>query len=683
MENILLYLCGLILVSLYIIMGLDDFIWDILSICRKFRTKARPFDMADVNSSCPKLIAVMIAAWHENNVLGDVIENFMASTIYPFSLYHVFLGVYPNDEATIQVAEALAARYTNVHVVINILPGPTSKAQNINYVIEQIKLFETKHHWKFAAFTVHDSEDVIHPYELKVTNYLIEFHKAVQFPVFPLIKMPSFQNFFQNITTSTYADEFAENHFLSMVNRNNMGGFVPSAGTGFSLTHEVIDSFDDGEVLPNNSLTEDYRLSLTLYEQNMPMYYVLERVPRVNDHLEIVYDYVSTRSMFPRTFSTAVRQKTRWITGITMQSVKLKELLLNKGLKIAGRYTLYKDQKAKVGNLLAFIGYPVLIYFFASFFIDLPPIYPKYTFSWYLCLVVTLMMLERQIFRGISIYQIYGLRSMFFACLFPPLLPFRIIWGNIINFTATIKSYRQKYFRPPGRKRKDKRARKSVKWDKTEHEFLGKHILRRYHRKIGDILIEKSLISPSQLLSALQEIDGLEEKPTLGRFLLEKKLITEPQFLECLAQLTNTIFLRPSFFKDFTLTDPSPYSFEELLEYKVLPLMHRKGELIIAVSEYSSKEILSELLIQEHIQICFAAIENILDCITSAVKNSSKKTAKVFPCSLIAKLFLEGYLDISQALLAKDFSIARHVNENEALRLMGLFELQSSLKENV
>lgn len=423
-----LYLLGLILALLYLLMGFDDFIWDFSALFLKLKTRKSKFSMSLVNGTPPKLIAVMIAAWHEDNVLGSVIENFIESTLYPTSMYHIFLGVYPNDEATRNVAEKLSAAYSNVHTIINILPGPTSKAQNLNYVIQQIKAFEKNKGWQFASFTVHDSEDVVHPYELKITNYLIRQHKAIQFPVFPLTEMPGFHNFFKNLTSSTYVDEFAENHFLTMVNRNNMGAFVPSAGTGFSLAREVIESFKNTEILPNNSLTEDYRLSLTLYEMGIPLYYVLERIPRVNVKHRIIYDYVSTRSMFPKTFQTAVRQKTRWITGITMQTLRFREIF-KKQLKFSGRYSLYKDQKAKIGNLVVFIGYPVFIYFLLSLFTDLPVIYPKYTFSWYLSIAVTVMMLERQIFRGVSVYHIYGMRSVFFSCLFPPLLPIRIIWG--------------------------------------------------------------------------------------------------------------------------------------------------------------------------------------------------------------------------------------------------------------
>ena len=46
-----------------------------------------------------------------------------------------------------------------------------------------------------------DSEDVVHPYELRVTNYLLDTHDALQFPVFPLMRMPTFRNYFKTITT--------------------------------------------------------------------------------------------------------------------------------------------------------------------------------------------------------------------------------------------------------------------------------------------------------------------------------------------------------------------------------------------------------------------------------------------------------------------------------------------------
>ncbi|MBE0601624.1 MAG: glycosyltransferase, partial [Firmicutes bacterium] len=200
-----LYGIGLALVLLYLAMSIDDFIWDIVtSVFRGFHKKPR-LDFKALETVPPKLLAVTVAAWHEDAVLGDVIDNFIASASYPQSMYHIFLGIYPNDPPTLKVAQDLAERYENVHVIINDTPGPTSKAQNINHVIHQIRLFEKERDWSFASLTIHDSEDVVHPYELLVTNYLIDKHDALQFPVFPLIRMPRLSNFFQNITTNTYA----------------------------------------------------------------------------------------------------------------------------------------------------------------------------------------------------------------------------------------------------------------------------------------------------------------------------------------------------------------------------------------------------------------------------------------------------------------------------------------------
>lgn len=99
--------------------------------------------------------------------------------------------------------------------------------------------------WRFQSFTVHDSEDVIHPYELRMTNYLLKEHGGLQFPVFPLVEYPTLSNFLKNLTTNTYADEFAEHHYLTMVFRSKMNAFVPSAGTGFALRGDVMEQFEN------------------------------------------------------------------------------------------------------------------------------------------------------------------------------------------------------------------------------------------------------------------------------------------------------------------------------------------------------------------------------------------------------------------------------------------------------
>ena len=57
-------------------------------------------------------------------------------------------------------------------------------------------------------------QDVVHPYELLVENYLLNYLDAIQMPVFPLQKMPRLKNIFKNMVSGTYADEFAETIIL-------------------------------------------------------------------------------------------------------------------------------------------------------------------------------------------------------------------------------------------------------------------------------------------------------------------------------------------------------------------------------------------------------------------------------------------------------------------------------------
>ncbi|HPJ02327.1 MAG TPA: glycosyltransferase [Candidatus Limiplasma sp.] len=678
-----LYGIGLFLVFLYLAMSLDDFIWDIVTtLFRRFHKKQR-LDFKALETIPPKLLAVTVAAWHEDAVLGDVIDNFIESTSYPRSMYHIFLGIYPNDAPTLKVAEELAERHDNVHVIINDMPGPTSKAQNINHVIRQIRVFEQEHGWAFASLTIHDSEDVVHPYELLVTNYLLETHDALQFPVFPLIRMPKFSNFFQNITTGTYADEFAENHYTTMVNRYIARAFVPSAGTGFALSRKTLASFGDEDVLPRNSLTEDYRLSLTLFEKNIRLYYVLERIPRISNRGKVVWDYVTTRSMFPNTFKTAVKQKTRWTLGITMQSVRFKDIFQTKTLHFMGRYSLYKDTKAKVGNLVSMIGYPVLIYFFASLIWPLQPIFPLGSLSWYLSLVVTGMMLERQLFRGISIYHVYGMRSVFFAVLFPPVFPIRLIWGNIINMVATVKAFRQ---RRRSKQKKDKKqpAAKTggkameIKWSKTDHAFLDQQVLKRYRRTIGDILLERGYVSTDVLQKALPNAKKNGER--LGEYLLKHDLIGEDELLDALSRVIHSQHVSARHLSRYGL-ERFADQFDELLlrSLHALPLMVCEGGFICALCDESPRNAQEQLesTYGIHIKVVIFTRLAILRGLDIMFSKSAKHADYNTPAY---KLYEAGKINCEQVILVRNYTYKTGRTETQILREMGLLPEAKSAK---
>lgn len=670
-----LYWVGFWLALCYIVMGFDDFLWDVYSLFYGIFHKKDHLDIKEVSKTPYKTLAVMIAAWHEANVIEDVVDNFIASSLYPESMYHVFIGVYPNDLETIKAVKRLEQRHENVHMVIDCMDGPTSKAQNINYIVDKIFEYEQKNHRTFASFTIHDSEDVIHPYELKVTNYLIDFYDALQFPVFPIIYKPTFSNFFKNLTTGTYADEFAENHYFLMRNRDALDAFVPSAGTGLVLSRKVVQSFDGKDILENGSLTEDYKCSLTLYQKKFQLHYVLEKVPRVLDNQKVVYNYIATRSIFPNTFKTAVRQKTRWITGITFQSVQFKDIFKNNNMSFVGRYSLYKDQKAKVGNLLAFIGYPVFIYFIVSLFVQgMPVIYPKGSISWYLSLIVTIEMIERQVFRMVAIYNIYGMRSVFFSTLFPPILPIRIIWGNIINFTATVKAYKQKMY---GNTKKTKAikvkkkeiTKKKVTWDKTEHTFLDGNVLQRYHQKLGDILIDYGYITPMQLMHCLEDIQRMDQHVLLGQYMLEKGYINDTQLAICLAERFHMVYLTTSDFHEYhCFALISLFDRNDLEQNGIIPILKHKNKIRFAMSSDTSFDAIKELETKYQIEakLCYASKDAILKGLQQASDVQCEK--KPITLDLLEQEIIEG----DEVILVNNITLKEKVSEQEAMRLIGL-----------
>lgn len=670
-----LYYFGLFLVIIYLLIGFDDFIWDIISIFRTiFSKKVEPeVDLEAVFTYDPRLRAVMIAAWQEANVIEGVIKHFVNTTIYPSSQYHVFIGLYPNDLETIEAVRRLELLYPNVHAIINELPGPTTKAQNINYLMTQIIEFEKERNWTFASFTVHDAEDVVSPFELRLSNYYLNFHDGIQFPVFPLIEYPTFKNFFKNITSNTYADEFAENHYLTMVFRDKVKAFVPSAGTGFVLNRDIILDSNDLAFLPKDALTEDYQLALNLYVQKKDFKYLLDTMPYVDDNYKVKQAFVATRSMFPNNFKQAVRQKKRWITGITMQSINLKTVFKLKNLSLAGRYSLYRDQKAKIGNLIAFIGYPVFIYFIASLFIDLPTIYPKYSLSYYLGLFVTVMMIERQAFRMLSMYKVYGAKSAFFSSLFPPVLSFRYIWGNVINFCATLGAYLDRYKKPKDHKESKHKAKKKVKWDKTDHTFLNEATLKRFYRRIGDILVKRNYITAKDLSKVLIAIRDNKDTRFIGNYLLNQGLVNEAQLLNSLADLNDTIFIEDENLLKYSNIDFIEFSREDLISEFVLPIFKQDETIVFAISYRTSLEARQAIQAQypnNTVHFTFTRLEYLQDNLAKIFNNPKPRQDQAW------ELFTKRNIDWQQFLLLWNHIYANQIQEDQAIKYLGFINLE-------
>ena len=221
-----------------------------------------------------------------------------------------------------------------------------------------------------------------------------------------------------------------------------------------------------------------------------------------------------------------------------MQSVKFSEIFAPGKMTFAGRYTIYKDLKSKFSNLVILPGYLVLVYNILSFiFPSLPNMYPNASFSWWLTFCLMIVLLFRTAMRAVAIRNIYGLKSVFFACLLPPVMPIRLVWGNIINLTATLRAWRQLLFgvkTGPGKKK--------VAWNKTDHEFLEKQILFRYYRNLGDVLLEKEYIGPDVLKNVLEISKNY--KLRLTDILLSHNVIPEDRLADAVAASQRVLYIK-------------------------------------------------------------------------------------------------------------------------------------------
>lgn len=476
-----LYGLALIVGMVFTISGFTDIIFDIYFIFRSIRQffvlrKYPKLSMERLEAREQQKIALIIACWHEEAVIAKTLKNACESIRY--RNYDIFVGTYPNDPGTQREVDKVSREYPRVHKVVTADDGPTNKAANLNQVFEAIQDYERKTGYQYEIIIMHDSEDVIHPYEFLVSNYLIPRMDVVQVPVFPMA-LP-----LKHFTHWTYADEFAENHTKLLLVREFTGGFVPSAGVGTSFTKRAFELFaieNKKRIFTPGSLTEDYELGLRLNLRGYKAAFVLVHLPPENGDQKPkrrASDWVATRAVFPLEFRRAVRQKTRWNIGIILQSWQ------NIGWtgSTAIRWNLFQDRKALFTHPANFLGYFVFAYFifyqilrvyFAHY---MPPMIVRGTLLWYLTLISTFFMIWRSINRAYAVWKIYGL--------FPALTSIpRSIWGNVINFFALTRAVGQ-YITTRLRKQ-------PMRWDKTDHEFPSE-VIEEERAASKDDEIEKS-----------------------------------------------------------------------------------------------------------------------------------------------------------------------------------------------
>lgn len=95
--------------------------------------------------------------------------------------YHFYVGCYPNDLPTFRAVSEVARETGKVTPILNPIPGPTSKGQLLNSVLQELL---ENHYPCFDIYLFHDAEDIIHPLSLRLINQESERADFIQIPVF-------------------------------------------------------------------------------------------------------------------------------------------------------------------------------------------------------------------------------------------------------------------------------------------------------------------------------------------------------------------------------------------------------------------------------------------------------------------------------------------------------------------
>ena len=439
---------------LILISGTDDALVDLIYWIRRL-TGHRPHKRLDkkLESEIMALpeqpIAVMVPAWQEWAVIRKMVE--LAASSFDYKNYHLFIGTYPNDQKTQAAVDDMAMEYPHVHKVVTRNPGPTTKADCLNNIIEFISAFEKEEGIHFSIIGYHDAEDVIHPLELKMFNYFIPKYDLIQLPVFPLPRPH------RRLIANHYMDEFGEAHCKDMVVREALTGNVPSAGVGTAFSRKAISTLETlnrHQVFDTNSLTEDYQIGFRLHGEGLKEHFALMSLPKER------FPYIAVREYFPATVKRAVRQKSRWIVGIVFQGWRT----LGWSRKLRLSYILMRDRKAVVTNPTNLAGYFIVVNIvFMELYTGLddnawwfPSLIPYDSWLWDLLYINGFFLLNRVIQRFYFTGNLYGWGHGFLS------IP-RMIIANIVNFMA--------YFRALRQVKAARRAGNEVAWDKTDHEF--------------------------------------------------------------------------------------------------------------------------------------------------------------------------------------------------------------------
>jgi len=538
-----------------LISGLDD-----LFISLAFAlTRRQPFPWpaeSDLDQAPERRIAILVPLWREHRVIGQMLEHNLAAIRY--SAYDIFVGVYPNDDATARVVEEAARSHPRVHLVVGPHDGPTSKGDCLNWVYRGVGRHEALHGIHYDIVMTHDAEDLAHPDSLRLVNWFSRDYAMVQVPVLPLPTAAG------ELTHGLYCDEFAEFQTKDIPMRQRLGGFLPANGVGTGFARSALERLAAayGLIFDPSCLTEDYENGYRLHALGCRQIFLPLRFQAGRP--------VATREYFPRHFRAAVRQRSRWVAGIALQGWQ------NHGWQGAWphAYWWWRDRKGLVGNLLAPLANLVFLAGLANFAVSagagrawsfaalIPP--------WlaHLCLVTYFFAMVQLAMRTWCSARIYGWRSA-------AAVPLRAAWGNVVNFAATVAAVRQ--FTAA------RIQRQSMAWRKTEHVYP--------RPRLGELLVRMRAVAVGDVERAAH---NLPEGLRLGEYLVQLQQLSEENLYHALS-LQSGIPAGRVTSREVDRLAIRALPAEAARRWKILPYRVETGHLHVAIADIPSRELTREL----------------------------------------------------------------------------------------
>lgn len=405
---------------------------------RVYKRYPRAFASYYVFNDNPGFIAILIPAWDESAVIASMLKATLKR--YDYDKYRIFVGHYRNDPAT--AAAIASVGHPDIEAVEVLADGPTTKADCLNHLYDALVEYELAHGFEAKAVVLHDAEDVVHRYELRIFDGLIDGVAAIQLPVLPLTDARS------RWIGGHYCDEFAEAHVKELVVREAVGAAVPLAGVGCAIARRPLAqlaAMQDGRPFSAASMTEDYEIGLKLGALGLKTMFV--RIPAQPGERGVV----ATRGHFPGTLGAAVRQKARWLGGIALAGWDR----LGWGGGLGERWMRMRDRRGPLAAVLLLAAYAAALLWSQIWLAELLGAPIKAQIDPRLLTLLTIngfLLAWRVLMRAFFTTTAYGLKQGLLS------VP-RMVVGNVIAMLAAARAVSLHL------------GGGATRWDKTRHTF--------------------------------------------------------------------------------------------------------------------------------------------------------------------------------------------------------------------